>query len=439
MKLTDLNRALVLLVSLGLVGCEFSNQGFDSKSFSNSSLENRLNLDDLDDDNNDLPPPPPVETGISVANHRECSRQSPVEVVTPIYQVIPTGSGTVTMRSLPSVNWIVAGLTHREHQLSSRWLQFAQNSSVKRMGTFTKTTFDELGQPRYPDIEKSVFHLPIEDEELAAMRQATAELRDSQTSEFGGSIVLLIYTGTKVLTSSEFRQSTTSGPSGTSSVRLNDGEEDSHNFHLWTVMITGEEMCELIDDPEMRELCENECDTRNSPLVLDLSGDGVKATSLEDGINFDIDADGSQNKVAWLEGNGVTKNDDVFLVRDRNGNGIIDNGNELFGTSTILRDGNLPVNGFIALKELDSNRNGVIDEKDEDFQILQVWNDFNGNGLSEEYELSPLSDVAQSIDLDFVGLNQLDEHGNKIMAASTFLNLQGEERPIVDIFFLVEE
>lgn len=81
---------------------------------------------------------------------------------------------------------------------------------------------------------------------------------------------------------------------------------------------------------------------------------------------FDIDGDGTKEEIASLsEGN-------AFLALDRNGNGIIDDGNELFGAKT--------GNGFQELAEFDEDGNGWIDENDSVYSKLKIWTkDANGN------------------------------------------------------------
>lgn len=88
-----------------------------------------------------------------------------------------------------------------------------------------------------------------------------------------------------------------------------------------------------------------------SPILINLraaTSDGDHLTSAEHGVWFDINATGQPKRVAWTK-----RNDDVaFLVLDRNGNGVIDDGTELFGTATVRSDGTRALNGFDALLDL---------------------------------------------------------------------------------------
>ena len=85
------------------------------------------------------------------------------------------------------------------------------------------------------------------------------------------------------------------------------------------------------------------------PIILDLDGDGLETVGLASNIYFDHDGDGVLTKTGWVG------KDDALLVWDRNANGRIDTGAELFGDFTPLPNGTLAPNGFAALAALDSN------------------------------------------------------------------------------------
>ncbi len=86
----------------------------------------------------------------------------------------------------------------------------------------------------------------------------------------------------------------------------------------------------------------------------------------------------------------------AFIVIDRDGDGKITKANELFGAE----DGKFK-NGFEALREFDSNKDGVIDSKDKDFNKLMLWFDKNGDGISQKDELVPLRTRIKSISLKY--------------------------------------
>ena len=126
---------------------------------------------------------------------------------------------------------------------------------------------------------------------------------------------------------------------------------------------------------------------RRDPLALDLDGDGIETIGLRDGkpILFDHDGDGIKTGTGWL------KSDDAWLVLDRNGNGTIDSGRELFGVDTLKSNTKLATDGFDALRDLDSNNDTKIDQADRVFSQLRLWRDSNQDGISQIGELSTLN------------------------------------------------
>ena len=96
-----------------------------------------------------------------------------------------------------------------------------------------------------------------------------------------------------------------------------------------------------------------------------------------------------------------------MIAIDRNNNGIIDNGSELFGNKTKSNTARIYTNpnsknGFEALSEFDSNNDGIIDEKDKEFTNLLLWQDKNSNGISETDELIKLSNKAEFANLNLL-------------------------------------
>ena len=157
------------------------------------------------------------------------------------------------------------------------------------------------------------------------------------------------------------------------------------------------------------------------PLVLDLSGDGFKPTSLDKGVHFDLDGNGFAERINWIQG------DDALLVLDKNGDGVINDGNELFGDRYRLANGKLARFGFEALMEQDTNGDKVIDDKDANYSRLQVWQDVNQNGISEKEELRSLSQAGvAAIQLNYQK-SQLGGHEEVIFGNSAkFIKTNGE-------------
>jgi hypothetical protein len=119
---------------------------------------------------------------------------------------------------------------------------------------------------------------------------------------------------------------------------------------------------------------------QSDPLIMDLNGNGIELTDVRrgGGVQFDITGDGKKETVSWVKPN------DGLLVLDKNNNGVIDNGTELFG------DQNGAVNGFAELAKYDANGDGTINKSDPIFSKLSIWQDRNQNGISEKDELSGL-------------------------------------------------
>ncbi|MCV6614681.1 MAG: Ig-like domain-containing protein, partial [Cellvibrionaceae bacterium] len=173
------------------------------------------------------------------------------------------------------------------------------------------------------------------------------------------------------------------------------------------------------------EFPETENDT---PLILDLDGDGVETTSLASGVDFDLNADGIIDRSAWAAA------DDAFLVRDINRDGQINDGSELFGEHTILADGSKAKDGFEALAELDSNRDGVFDKTDVAYSEIQVWQDINQDGVAQQGELRSLSQAGVSeIQLEAQSLYEV-QYGNITALRSSWTDSEGNSHDIDDVW-----
>ena len=167
-----------------------------------------------------------------------------------------------------------------------------------------------------------------------------------------------------------------------------------------------------------------------SPIIIDLDKDGIETSSLAEGVFFDHDNNGLAEQTAWAD------SDDGILVMDRNGDGVINSGAELFGNNTRLADGSMAANGFEALAELDTNNDGIIDFNDEQFSNLSVWRDLNQDGVSEANELLSLDEAGVSaLSTGFADVNQTDANGNKLLQSGTATLADGSEVVAGDIWF----
>ncbi|MGE0453290.1 MAG: hypothetical protein AB7O37_01080 [Vicinamibacteria bacterium] len=150
-----------------------------------------------------------------------------------------------------------------------------------------------------------------------------------------------------------------------------------------------------------------------TPILIDVRG--LQRFTLSDaahGVVIDINGFGARHRVAWP----AAPVDDAFLFLDRNGNALFDSAAELFGNTTPLVSGRYPSNGYEALAELDSNRDGWIDDSDSLWRNLRLWRDGNRNGISEPAELVPLHAVGiMRLSVEAREARRQDGNGNRFI------------------------
>ena len=180
----------------------------------------------------------------------------------------------------------------------------------------------------------------------------------------------------------------------------------------------------------------------NSPLVLDLLGNGLKFTSVDDGVFFDLDADGFPERIAWTAKQ--TDFDDAFLIYDKNKNGQVDNGKELFGDQSGAK------NGFHELSKYDKNSDKVINKDDPIWTKLRLWADMNKNAKVDTGEIKTL-DEANITEIPLEYETKFDDNGNiltdiwgnitgiaghfKMMIQNAAGKLVEVVRDMIDVFF----
>ena len=166
--------------------------------------------------------------------------------------------------------------------------------------------------------------------------------------------------------------------------------------------------CDPVFDPDCC-IETGTCDDNDDPVVINLSREPWRLTGANNPVLFDIHATGHKVKIGWTAPGANL----AFLALDRNGNGRVDDGSELFGNATPLGNGHLAANGFEALAQYDSNHDGVINKKDAVWTSLLLWVDRNHDGVCQPGELTPISRSAiTSIALTHRWTGRRDSSGN---------------------------
>ncbi|MEW6350716.1 MAG: calcium-binding protein, partial [Thermodesulfobacteriota bacterium] len=169
--------------------------------------------------------------------------------------------------------------------------------------------------------------------------------------------------------------------------------------------------------------------------MLDLGADGIRTTTegpywSHGGAFFDHDADGFAERTGWVAAT------DGLLVIDRNGNGFIDDGRELFGSGAMLTEGRAATSGFDAVADLDSNQDGKIDANDALFSQLRIWQDTDEDGFSFPSELHTLAQLGiASINLTSTPGSGIDAQGNTQERVGTFTWADGSTGQIAEYRF----
>lgn len=184
-----------------------------------------------------------------------------------------------------------------------------------------------------------------------------------------------------------------------------------------------------------------------SPLILDLNQDGrIRTTGEEIPVRFDINADQLEELVSWT----FWEDEDGFLFLDRNGNGLVDDGSELFGDATPLSTGEPAADGFEALAVLDraelgGDGDGLVTREDALWSELRLWIDANHDGVSQPREIQVLErHGVVALGLEAIRSQELDGNGNgHYLQGSYFRRIAGSggvdirELPMHDVYFRI--
>ena len=187
------------------------------------------------------------------------------------------------------------------------------------------------------------------------------------------------------------------------------------------LLVSGEFMKSYVD----MQKAQAEQNRRIDPLVFDLDGDGITTVSLEESnAFFDLDNNGFAEKTSWIGAK------EGLLAYDKNGDGIINGGNELFGDRTLMKDSKtLASSGFTALAEYDNNKDGKIDSNDAIYTLLRIWQDSDGDGIASAGELKQLVDLGiVSIGLSYNNTGVTDGANNIQVRTGTFTLADGSTR-----------
>ena len=206
----------------------------------------------------------------------------------------------------------------------------------------------------------------------------------------------------------------------------------------------GRAVTDVVDQSDLdadQTLSQRELSEGVTPILISVSNKKLTLTDAAHGVTFDIDNNGSGDHVSWT----TTDSDDGFLVLDRNGNGTIDNGGELFGSVT-PQPASATKNGFLALAEYDKaanggNVDGIIDSHDTIFNSLRIWQDKNHNGISEASELNNLAHFQiLSLDLKYHTQKKHDKYGNifRYRAKVASVKHSGVAKEAYDVILVVQ-
>jgi hypothetical protein len=175
----------------------------------------------------------------------------------------------------------------------------------------------------------------------------------------------------------------------------------------------------------------------NCPVLIALDEGRVEMTDLAGGVRFDVNRDGVAEHDSWPAATSSWS----FVALDRNRNGRIDDGGELFGNYTEQRLDATPRNGFAALTVYDElanggNDDGALNSGDTIYSSLLLWSDSNHDGVSQPAELTPLARRVEEIGLDYRESRARDRYGNEFRYRGRVRLAGGRRSQSVDVFLL---
>lgn len=179
----------------------------------------------------------------------------------------------------------------------------------------------------------------------------------------------------------------------------------------------------------------SQCDSTTGcaePLLINVGIGGYELSGMNEPVEFDINADGRRDRIGWTRRGSSL----AFLAFDRNGDGVINDGAELFGDATPSIHGGTAANGFEALAEADANHDGMIDANDPIWRDLLLWIDANHDGVSQPGELQHVAaSPVTAIELAHHWTGRVDVSGNRF-GYEGHVHVGKRVRSLYDIFFV---
>lgn len=174
----------------------------------------------------------------------------------------------------------------------------------------------------------------------------------------------------------------------------------------------------------------------SSPLVVDVTGEGILLSASTSGARFDLLGTGRAVQTGWLARG-------ALLALDLDQDGLITSGRELFGEATRRFDGRRSSDGFDALRQYDDlalggNGDGFIDDEDAIFAALRLWTDADRDGVTGPAELA-FADEAGLVRVDLAAheldLASVEPADNDVGLVSDGVFAGGATRSVVDVWF----
>jgi hypothetical protein len=240
-----------------------------------------------------------------------------------------------------------------------------------------------------------------------------------------GQVSTLTTTLLNALTSTQLRAIETADIRALTTIQLA-GLSSSQAYALTTDQVEALSSTQMLS---LSDAAHGALDISGTPIILDLNGDGVKTLSINSGVKFDLFAEGGAINTGWVSSG------DGLLVLDRNHDGQINDGSELFGSATKLANGQTAPDGYAALRELDSNSDGVIDSKDMAYNDLKVWVDSNSDGVTEGGELKSLASLNIASINTNAQVGSATDNGNILGLTSTYQTTDGASHDAADVWF----